>query len=167
MMDQSRRTKASVDWLTPPVVIERLGPFDLDPCASVGQPWRTATTQLTIEDDGLSKVWKGYTWVNPPFNNCRSWVNKMCEHRNGVMLVPGRFECKWFLPLWGADALFFSFERWMFHYPKTGERCSNTWVGIVLAAFGKKAVSKLSQANLYGAYFSTPKIFVDGLRINS
>jgi hypothetical protein len=31
------------DWITPPGIIEALGPFDLDPCASVGQPWPCAT----------------------------------------------------------------------------------------------------------------------------
>lgn len=30
-------------WLTPPHIIEALGPFDLDPCCPPTMPWRTAT----------------------------------------------------------------------------------------------------------------------------
>lgn len=29
---------ASDVWLTPPEIVADLGPFDLDPCAAVGQP---------------------------------------------------------------------------------------------------------------------------------
>ena len=47
-------TATTHDWLTPPEILEALGPFDMDPCASQFQPWRTAVQQFTIEDDGLA-----------------------------------------------------------------------------------------------------------------
>lgn len=58
---------ASDEWLTPPEIVQALGPFHLDPCAAVNQPWKTAKVQYTIEDGGLSKRWAGFVWCNPPF----------------------------------------------------------------------------------------------------
>lgn len=52
-------TATTHDWLTPPEILAALGPFDMDPCASQYQPWRTAATQFTIEDDGLAREWAG------------------------------------------------------------------------------------------------------------
>jgi ParB family chromosome partitioning protein len=54
------------EWLTPPFILKALGKFDLDPCASLQQPSKTATRQFTILDDGLNKVWSGRVWLNPP-----------------------------------------------------------------------------------------------------
>ena len=56
-------TATTHDWLTPPEILEALGPFDMDPCASQFQPWRTAVQQFTIEDDGLAREWRGRVWL--------------------------------------------------------------------------------------------------------
>lgn len=47
------------DWITPKWLIERLGPFDLDPCASQLQPWPCAKRQLT--EFGLIHPWGGHS----------------------------------------------------------------------------------------------------------
>ena len=65
-------TATTHDWLTPPEILEALGPFDMDPCASQFQPWRTAAQQFTIEDDGLAREWQGRVWCNPPAKRRRS-----------------------------------------------------------------------------------------------
>jgi hypothetical protein len=57
----------SVTWLTPPEIVQALGPFDLDPCAPWYMPWRTAPLMLTEFEDGLSYPWKGNVWLNPPY----------------------------------------------------------------------------------------------------
>jgi len=56
---------AKDEWLTPPPIIEALGPFDLDPCAPVVRPWPTAAAHLTIEDDGLTADWppEAFVWA--------------------------------------------------------------------------------------------------------
>ena len=41
------------EWLTPPSVLQALGPFDLDPCAPVTRPWPTAREHYTEIDNGL------------------------------------------------------------------------------------------------------------------
>lgn len=40
-------------WLTPPEIVEALGPFDLDPCAEAVMPWKTADVSYWC--DGLKK----------------------------------------------------------------------------------------------------------------
>lgn len=42
------------EWLTPPEIIRKLGPFDLDPCSPVKRPWETAKNHYTEENNGLS-----------------------------------------------------------------------------------------------------------------
>ncbi|MDR0672754.1 MAG: phage N-6-adenine-methyltransferase [Zoogloeaceae bacterium] len=60
-----RGVPATHDWLTPPEILDALGEFDLDPCASEFQPWRTAKKQFTIRDNGLTREWEGRVWCNP------------------------------------------------------------------------------------------------------
>ena len=51
---------ATNDWITPKYIIDALGPFDLDPCASASQPWSCAVLSYSPPDrragDGV--VWK-------------------------------------------------------------------------------------------------------------
>lgn len=47
------------EWLTPPWLLDVLGPFDLDPCSPIRRPWPTADMHYTAEDDGLSQPWHG------------------------------------------------------------------------------------------------------------
>jgi len=57
------------EWLTPPYILNSLGPFDLDPCAPIDPPWKMAENYYTIKDDGLVQSWKGKVWCNPPYGN--------------------------------------------------------------------------------------------------
>lgn len=44
-MDVTFEGKSSTgknEWLTPPHILRRLGPFDLAPCAPINRPWNTA-----------------------------------------------------------------------------------------------------------------------------
>ena len=47
------------EWLTPPEILRALGTFDLDPCAPVVRPWKTAAKHYTAQDDGLTLPWEG------------------------------------------------------------------------------------------------------------
>jgi hypothetical protein len=92
------RTLASTEWLTPPSIIEKLGPFDLDPCSPVTRPWNTAAHHIDEQTDGLISHWFGYVWMNPPFGKgLAKWVEKLSKHDNGIALIPLRStETKWF-----------------------------------------------------------------------
>jgi len=49
-------------YLTPKWILEPLGKFDLDPCASDIQPWPTAKNTYTRNDDGLLFLSKRVTF---------------------------------------------------------------------------------------------------------
>ena len=97
-------------WLTPPEIIQALGPFDLDPCAAVDQPWSTAGKHYTKQDDGLAQDWDGFVWCNPPFGpEAAVWLDRLSTHGTGIGLTPARTETRWFVKyVWGrADAVLF------------------------------------------------------------
>jgi len=45
--------------LTPRWLLDRLGQFDLDPCAATVRPWDCAARNLVEADDGLAVDWGG------------------------------------------------------------------------------------------------------------
>ena len=66
-----RKLNTSDDFLTPPELVEAMGAFDLDPCASQRQERPIAGSQYRFpEDNGLLLPWHGRVFVNPPFSNC-------------------------------------------------------------------------------------------------
>jgi len=58
------------DWMTPPYILNWFNNlnktankqwwFDLDPCASLHQLYKTANSSFTIHDDGMSQKWYGF-----------------------------------------------------------------------------------------------------------
>lgn len=99
----------SQNWITPKWIIDKLGPFDLDPCAAKPRPWLCA--RLNFTSNGLKKEWKGRVWLNPPFNRYEvaAWIRKLADHSNGIALIHARTETDWFKPVWdkGHAILFF------------------------------------------------------------
>ncbi len=119
------------DWLTPPEILAKLGAFDLDPCASQFQPWRTAAQQFTITDDGLARAWQGRVWCNPPYGpHAEKFLRRCAEHANGIALIFARTETKafqqWCFPR--ATGMLFMAGRIKFRLPGGGAcrtcRCS-------------------------------------------
>ena len=79
------------EWLTPPWLLEKLGPFDLDPCAPVARPWDTAKRHYTIEDNGLLLPWEGRVWLNPPYDKTiGDFITRLRLHGNGLALIYAR-----------------------------------------------------------------------------
>ena len=72
-------------WLTPPEIVDALGPFDLDPCCPPTMPWRTATQMVHWPNDGLKVDWTGKrVWCNPPYGrDAVPFLRKMAENRTG------------------------------------------------------------------------------------
>lgn len=141
-------------WLTPPEIIEAVGPFDLDPCAAVGQPWATAKRHYTIEDDGLAQPWDGFVWCNPPFGpDAEKWLLRLAAHGHGIGLVPARTETRWFVAaVWErASAVLFLHGRPHFHHA-TGERAkANSGAPICLVGYGDLAFDRLALSGLRGS----------------
>lgn len=148
---------ATVEWLTPPEIIEALGPFDLDPCAHPSQPWATAKHMSTLPVDGLTLDWAGSVWLNPPYGRAiADWLAKLAAHGDGVALVPARTEVEaWFWPhIWeAATAVLFIRGRLYFRKPD-GSKAGNAGHGSVLVAYGRKMAGRLLASGIEGKFIT-------------
>lgn len=150
---------ASDTWLTPPEIIDALGPFDLDPCAAPDpRPWPTAARHYVEADDGLSLPWRGLVWCNPPFGpEVGRWLARLADHGNGIGLCAARTETRWFREqVWErADAMLFLHRRPTFCLPDGTPGRSNSGAPICLIGYGATAVDRLAAARIRGSLVST------------
>ena len=92
------------DYKTPPVLYQkaldrwRIDKFSLDTCCSdnnIPARWYCVDGVL----DGLTENWAHYSWCNPPYNECKKWIEKAYkENLKGykvAMLIPVRTETKY------------------------------------------------------------------------
>jgi hypothetical protein len=68
----SHNINGHIEWYTPRQYIDSairvMGGIDCDPATSErAQQVIKARTYHTLQDDGLSHVWKGRVWLNPPY----------------------------------------------------------------------------------------------------
>lgn len=146
----------SDDWITPKFIIDRLGPFDLDPCACSPQPWETAKTMWALPGhDGLDQEWFGRVWLNPPYGKAATWwLCRMAKHAHGTVLIFARTETHAFQKyvLGEALGLLFLRGRLHFHFP-SGERAKGNAGGpSVLVAYGQQDMIRLRNSNLPGVF---------------
>lgn len=145
----------SDEWLTPPEIIQDLGPFDMDVCCPVNMPWETAKIMYTPLDNGLLSLWDGFIWCNPPYGTqTKVWLNRMCLHNNGIALIFARTETEMFFKyVWHyAYSLLFIKGR-IFFYKPNGEKAKiNSGAPSVLIAYGKEANRRLSISSIDGKY---------------
>ncbi len=136
-------------------MIDDLGPFDLDPCAAINQPWSTAKTHFTIEDNGLLKGWFGLVWMNPPYGpETGKWLQRLSDHGNGIALIFARTETRdFFQYVWNkANALLFIRSRIYFHNVNGTQASANAGAPSVLIGYGNEAVARLEDTKI-GGYF--------------
>ncbi len=145
----------SDSWITPPEIIEALGPFDLDPCAADPQPWPCAAKSYTEKDNGLSMPWDGRTFLNPPYGpETEKWLAKLAVHHDGIALTFARTETRWFHKtiFERADALLFLKGRLTFFDVNGKKGSSNAGGPSVLVAYGTANVKKLCSCGLDGHF---------------
>lgn len=143
------------EWLTPPEIIQDLGPFDLDPCSPVDRPWPTAETHFTVNDDGLLQEWKGRVWLNPPYGPATgTWLAKLADHGEGTALIFARTETDMFFRwVWNsASACLFLRGRLHFHDVKGVRAKANAGAPSVLVAYGRRDREILSKSDIPGHY---------------
>ena len=154
MQNFASRTEATRDdWMTPKGIVDSLGVFDLDPCASSLDPTRLATAGFTEAMDGLTQVWHGRVWLNPPYGDAtREWIKKLARHPNGIALIPPRVGSKWFHKevLETCDAVLFLKGRIAFIDPSTMKPVKGNNVDSILVAFGAGNVQALKNCGLQG-----------------
>jgi hypothetical protein len=142
------------EWLTPPEIVQSLGPFDLDPCSPICRPWPTALKHYTIEEDGLLLPWFGRVWCNPPYgNNTAAWLQKCALHGNVMALIFARTETKMFFQsVWDcAHGLLFIKGRLKF-YHVSGQQASSAGAPSVIVAYGKNNAESLENSNIKGKF---------------
>lgn len=147
---------ATVEWLTPPSIIAALGPFDLDPCAPIEQPYPTAARVFTRQDNGLLQRWQGRVWLNPPYTNgeIEKWLGRMAEHDFGTALIFARTETDaFFRHVWDrASALLFMRGRINFHTPDGARAKGNAGAPTVLCAYGMRDADVLATCKIDGQF---------------
>jgi hypothetical protein len=140
-------------WLTPPYILDALGEFDLDPCASLNRPWDTAKHHYTEEEDGLIQPWFGRVWCNPPYGKeMNAFLEKMvCHEPGGIVLIFARTETKAFFDyVWDrADGILFIKGRLRFYRPE-GIEGDAAGSPSVLIAYGKHEVEVLRNCGIEG-----------------
>jgi hypothetical protein len=145
------------EWLTPPEIIRALGPFDLDPCASIERPWSTAKEHFTVLDNGLKRDWWGRVWMNPPYGQkTRVWLERLVQHGNGIALTFARTETDMFHRfVWSAaDAVFFFRGRLHFYHADGRMSVYNAGGPSVLIAYGEENARRIGATGLEGMHIA-------------
>lgn len=150
---EGKSTTGKNEWLTPPSILDKLGEFDLDPCAPVNRPWDTARNHLTIVEDGLKNEWFGRVFCNPPYDPCLigRFIAKCIGHRNVIALTFARTDTKLFqeqiFPC--ADSILFIKGRLRF-YHVTGEQGDTAGAPSCLISFDKGNTEILKKCGIAG-----------------
>ncbi len=152
-MKQHYKSVGDTDtWITPKYITDSLGVFDLDPCAHTEMPWQHANTRYTIHDDGLSKDWAGRVWLNPPFNQYKisKWMEKMSDHKNGIMLISAAVETRRFYDhVWGkATGILMMDHRPYFHLPDGTRGKANSGQSMCLVSYDEENLQSLIRSKL-------------------
>lgn len=140
-------------WLTPRFILDKLGKFDMDPCAAAGNPdWVGATISITKRDDGLSYPWGGRVFMNPPFSATRAWLRKHARYGRGVSLVPATVESQvWQQEVWPkASAVLFLAGRTRFCNPDGSSTSGRPLRSIALISWGEHDRQALISCGLAG-----------------
>jgi hypothetical protein len=155
---QSARAE-TVEWLTPPEVINALGgsdSFDLDPATPLVQPYPTARQRYTRRDNGLLLPWFGRVWLNPPYSNQEigKWLARLAAHGRGCALIFARTETdNFFRWVWeSASAVLFLHGRLNFHRPDGTRSEHNAGAPSVLCAYGTGDAEMLAFAGIDGKF---------------
>lgn len=147
------RKEQKDEWLTPPYIFKALQPFDLDPCEPIKPPWHIATKGYNKLDNGLSQIWDGFVWCNPPYGKeTGKWLKRMKEHNNGIALIFSRTDTRNFHEyVFNADALLFIKGRLKF-YTVSGQEGGSAGAASVLVAYGPTAIDRLKNSGLKGKF---------------
>lgn len=148
LFNQPQTETTSDDWYTPRWIFDALGlTFDLDVSSPPGgPPFVPCRRYYTQEDDGLSSLWEGLVWCNPPYSNPTPWVHKWIAHGNGLLLVVFT-KAKWYEALWKSEAAVTYIRQIEFYRPDQGRPSASSWA-YGLFALGDRAVEALHRSNL-------------------
>ena len=151
---ETMASSESFEWYTPTRYIEAvrtvLGTIDLDPASSAEANGRVgAARYFTVEDDGLTKPWRGRVYLNPPYgltpenkSSQAVWSSALAEHfgsgdiTSAILLVNASTDASWFAALWEMPICFVD-HRIRFERP--GKLAFQPTHGNVFVYFGTKS----------------------------
>ena len=96
-LDLFTKRTGRIEFVTPKIFTDSIGPFDVDICAARGSynkiGKRNYYGPTGSRDCGLKAKLKSsdFVWCNPPFglkNGMREFIEKMAEHNNGILICP-------------------------------------------------------------------------------
>ena len=160
-MDSRQQRNSSVssdEWYTPQWIIEKLGPFDLDPCSPEHRPFDTAIVHMTKQQDGLAMSWGSPSevrvWLNPPYSRplVEQFVKKMSEHNNGIALLVNRQDNVMWQEVIFPTAASMSFMRYRVRFIRPDGSAGQPFFGSCLVAWGKHNDQILRQCGIEGKY---------------
>ena len=105
-MSKYNYTYSENDYKTPPEIYNialkffNRKEFSLDTCCS--DKHIPAIMHYSLpEHDGLIMPWVNFSWCNPPYNECKKWIEKAYKENKEkdiviAMLLPARTETKYF-----------------------------------------------------------------------
>jgi hypothetical protein len=151
-----RSENTTVEWLTPPELVIKLGNFDLDPCSPINAPFLHAKNNFTTIDDGLTKEWFGRVYLNPPYGRgMELWMEKLKNHGNGIALIFARTETKCFFEhIWNdAHGVLFVKGRIRF-YHVSGIQGGTPGAPSVFIAYGEQNALALKNSGIEGRFLA-------------
>lgn len=104
-MNKYNYTYSENDYKTPPEIYKKaleyfgLSEFSLDVCCS--DNYIPAIMHYSLPKyNGLIMPWVNFSWCNPPYNECKKWIEKAYKENKErdiviVMLLPARTETKY------------------------------------------------------------------------
>lgn len=99
------------NWYTPDWLVEpsrkTMGGIYLDPC-SCEEANKTVKADMFYDQkyNGLMRPWWGTVFLNPPYDDPGTWLNKFFEHwrfdqiTQGIIIVNAATDTQWFQLLW-------------------------------------------------------------------
>ncbi len=143
---------ATNEWYTPAFIFDALGErFDLDVAAPLDGPrYVPAKDWFHSGQDGLSRAWRGFVWMNPPFgarNGLAPWLDRFFAHGNGIALTPDRTSAPWWQDAaTKADGILFTRGKVAFERPD-GSVGRSPGSGVTLWASGQRGAAALVKAS--------------------
>jgi hypothetical protein len=148
----ARYEESSDEFYTPAALFVALDTrFDVDVASPPGGlPWIPADRFLDQSIDGLSVEWEGFVWCNPPYSNPGPWLERMSNHKNGIMLLPVDTSTVWW-QRWATKADVWVFISGRVRFVKADGEGQPSWTGrfpSVLVGWGDRALPALRSCNL-------------------
>lgn len=153
---QKNKAVSSDEWYTPKWLIDKLGPFDLDPCAPEYPPYQIAPLSYNRHQNGLSREWpcEAVVWLNPPYSRVllHQFCERMANHNNGIAILVNRQDNLLWQQVIFSTAKSMIFMRHRVKFLRPDGSTGNAFFGSCLVAWGCECDRRLRECDIEGKY---------------